>query len=67
MLQATELKEVQSTLDKIITFFTTFGSLGGLSIIFFIFLILGGYKYLNFRLKQKEKQTEGFTKSKRKN
>ncbi len=58
MLQATELKEVQSTLDKIITFFTTFGSLGGLSIIFFIFLILGGYKYLNFRLKQKEKQTE---------
>jgi hypothetical protein len=58
MLQANELKEVQSTIDKVISFFTTFGGFGGITIIFLIFSILGGYKYLNFRLKQKEKQTE---------
>jgi hypothetical protein len=58
MLQVNELKEITSTLDKIISFFTTFGSLGGLSIIFFVALIILGYKYLTFRLKQNEKQTE---------
>jgi len=47
-----------STIDNLITFFTTFGSVGGLSIIFFCFSLFIGYKYFMYKLKQNESKTE---------
>ncbi len=45
---------VPAIIDKIILFFTSFGSIGGLSIILFCTLIFFGYKYLLFKIKQSE-------------
>lgn len=47
-----------STIDNLITFFTTFGSVGGLSIILFCFSLFIGYKYFIYKLKQNENKTE---------
>lgn len=47
-----------STIDGIINFFTTFGSIGGLSIILFCVSLFVGYKYFLYKLVQNEKRTE---------
>ena len=47
-----------SAINSIINFFTTFGSVGGLSIIFFCFSLFIIYKYFNFKIRQNESRTE---------
>lgn len=47
-----------STINNIINFFTTFGSVGGLSIILFCVSLYIGYKYFIYKLIQNEKKTE---------
>ncbi len=47
-----------STIDNLITFFTTFGSVGGLSIILFCFSLFIGYKYFIYKLEQNRSKTQ---------
>jgi hypothetical protein len=47
-----------SSISGIINFFTTFGSVGGLSIIFFCFSLFIIYKYFIFKIRQNESRTE---------
>lgn len=48
------LNSISEIIETIIKYFTTFGNIGGLSIISFLFLIYSGYKYLNSKIKQNE-------------
>lgn len=57
MLLTSSSSLTNSTIDSIITFFTTFGSIGGLSIILFCFSLYVGYKYFIYKLKQNEDKT----------
>ena len=45
---------IAEIIEQINKFFTTFGNIGGLSILFFVSFIYFGYRYLNFRIKQSE-------------
>jgi hypothetical protein len=45
---------IAEIINGLIRFFTTFGNIGGLTIVFIIFSLYFGYRYLNFKIKQSE-------------
>lgn len=49
---------IADIIDRSIEFFTTFGSLGGMTIIVIGFLMYSAYRYFNWKLKQSESQKE---------
>lgn len=49
---------IVEVIDKVITFFTTFGNLGGLTIILFLFSIFISYRWFLYKIREKESQRE---------
>ncbi len=58
LIMATSPNGIAEIIAKGIDFFTTFGNLGGLSIITFLFFIFLGYRFFLYKIREKEGQRE---------